>query len=50
MPQLAYRSHHEFIIEAIRRSIIETISTISKLKKLEGYKDLRKRLKESSNE
>jgi hypothetical protein len=50
MPNLAYRSHHEFIIEAIRRAIIENIRTISKLKKFERYRDIRRKLKEYTSE
>ncbi|MFW9970980.1 MAG: hypothetical protein ACFFDF_12355 [Candidatus Odinarchaeota archaeon] len=50
MPYFAYRSHHEFIIEAIRREIMESLKAVSRLKKIGGYKDFKVRLKGLSSD
>jgi len=46
IPDLGYRTHHEFIMEAIRRHVGDAIDTISKLDKLKASKSLKKKLKE----
>jgi hypothetical protein len=38
MPFLGYRTHHEFIIEALRIRIGEAIEIISKIDDLQSYK------------
>jgi len=49
IPELGYRTHHEFIIEAIRRHLETVIDVISSLDEMKTSKIIKKKIALNSN-